>query len=422
MKILWITNTPLEILGEKIYGKRSNGLWMSALLKDFIKENKYQLIVATSAAVADTIRLEEKGVVYYAVPNQVPLLYNENEKSNSLAWGKMIEQEQPDLIQVWGTEFTHGLCALRVAEGIPSIIYMQGYLQSIARHYLAGMTAYELKKSVTIRDVIKHDSIAKQQQKYIVSSRKEKEMLELSGKIICENDWCEDSVKALNPDVEVYRCPLSINTVFSEKKWNIEKAEPHSIICTASGYPLKGLHMVLRAVALLKNLYSDIKLYVPGPKMVADNSIQWRLRKRGYAKYIEKLIKELGIEENIVWLGMISQEQLADQYARTRVFVLSSSIENHASSLKEAMMVGTPSIATFVGGVPEYVHHGENGFLYRFEEYELMAGYIKKLFEEDDLAVRISETGREHMLNLHGNMDVFDTMVEIYKDIVEGKR
>lgn len=421
MKILWITNTPLEILGEKIYGKRPNGLWMSALLQDFIKENSYQLIVATSAAVSDTIRLEEKDVVYYAIPNQVPLLYDENEKSNSFAWEKMIEQEQPDLIQVWGTEFTHGLCALRVAGEIPSIIYMQGYLQSIARHYLAGMTAYELKKSVTIRDVIKHDSIAKQQQKYIVSSRKEKEMLELSGKIICENDWCEDSVKALNPDVEVYRCPLSINTVFSEKKWNIENAEPHSIICTASGYPLKGLHMVLRAVALLKNLYSDIKLYVPGPKMVADNSIQWRLRKRGYAKYIEKLIKELGIEENIVWLGMISQEQLAEQYAKTRVFVLSSSIENHASSLKEAMMVGTPSIATFVGGVPEYVRHGENGFLYRFEEYEIMAGYIKKLFEEDSTAVKISENGRKDMYYLHSGNNVYKTICDIYKKITEGK-
>lgn len=422
MKILWITNTPLELLGEKIYGKRPNGLWMSALLQEFVKEKKHQLLVATSIASSDMVQLEENGVIYYGIPNQVPLLYDENEKSNSLAWKKMIEQEQPDLIQVWGTEFTHGLCALRVAGGIPSVIYMQGYLQSIARYYFAGMTKLELKRSVTVRDIIKCDSIVGQQKRYVSSAKKEKEMLELSGKIICENDWCEDSVKALKPDVEVYRCPLSINTVFSEKKWNIEKAEPHSIICTASGYPLKGLHMVLRAVALLKKRYPDIKLYVPGPKMVADDSIQWRIRKRGYTKYIEKLIKELGIEEHIVWLGMISQEQLAEQYEKTRVFVLSSSIENHASSLKESMMVGTPSIATFVGGVPEYVCHGENGFLYRFEEYEIMAGYIKKLFEEDELAVKVSEAGRADMLKLHGNMNIFETIVEIYKDIVEEKR
>lgn len=422
MKILWITNTPLEILGKKIYGKYTNGLWMSALLYDFIQENKHQLVVATSVAVSATVRLVENGVVYYGIPNQVPLLYDEDKKYNSLSWKKMIEQEQPDLIQVWGTEFTHGLCALRVAGNIPSVIYMQGYIHSIARHYLAGMTNSELRSSLTFRDVIKSDSILQQQQKYFIAEKKEKEMFDRSGRIICENDWCEDSVKILNPNIKVYRCPLSINRVFSEKKWNIDQAEPHSIICTASGYPLKGLHMVLRAVALLKNKYPDIKLYVPGPKMISDGSLQWLIRKRGYTNYIEKLIDELSVEKNIVWLGMLSQEQLAEQYAKTRVFVLSSAIENHASSLKEAMMVGTPSIATFVGGVPEYVRHGENGFLYRFEEYEIMAGYIKKLFEEDELSVKISEAGREDMLKLHSNMNVFATIVEIYKDIVEEKR
>lgn len=421
MKVLWITNAPLEILGEKVNGKRSNGLWMSALLRDFIKENKHSMIVATSVAVSEMIRLEENGVVYYGIPNQVPLLYDENIKSNSLAWKAMIDQEHPDLIQVWGTEFTHGLCALRVAGDIPSVIYMQGYLQSIARHYLAGMTNAELKGSVTFRDIIKRDSIIQQQQKYMHSATKEKEMLKRAGTIICENDWCEDSIKSVLPDIKVHRCPLSVNTVFAEKEWSVNQVEPHSIICTASGYPLKGLHMVLRAVALLKERYPDIKLYVPGPKMVSDGSLQWLVRKRGYTNYIEKLIKELDIEKNIIWLGILSQEQLAEQYARTRVFVLSSSIENHASSLKEAMMVGTPSIATFVGGVPEYVRHGENGFLYRFEEYEIMAGYVSRLFDDDEMAVKISENGRKDMYCLHSENSVYKTICDIYEKITEAK-
>jgi glycosyltransferase involved in cell wall biosynthesis len=201
----------------------------------------------------------------------------------------------------------------------------------------------------------------------------------------------------------------------------MESAEPHSVICTASGYPLKGLHMVLRAVALLKKEYSDIKLYVPGSKMISDGSVQWLLRKRGYTKYIEQLIKELKIEENIIWLGQLSQEQLAKQYAKTGAFVLSSSIENHSSSLKEAMMVGVPSIASAVGGIPEYVRHGENGFLYRFEEYEIMAGYIKKLFDDDKLAEKLSEAGRQDMIRLHGGTDVFETMRDIYHGIAGEK-
>lgn len=155
--------------------------------------------------------------------------------------------------------------------------------------------------------------------------------------------------------------------------------------------------------------------------MISDGSFQWILRKRGYTKYIERLIKKLNIEKQIIWLGTMSQDKLAEQYSKTRVFVLSSSIENHSSSLKEAMMVGTPSIASAVGGVPEYVRHGENGFLYRFEEYEIMARHIKRLFEEDELAVKVSYAGRMDMLKLHSNTNVFETMVEIYKNIVEEK-
>lgn len=422
MKILWIVNIPLGLIGEKLYKKKENGLWMMPLLNEFKMKKEHQIVVATTAAISETFKGEEDGVVYYALPDNVPILYNERSIQNQKAWKKLLDDEKPDLIQVWGTEFTHGLCAMYVSGNTPVIIYMQGYLESIARHYLAGMTDKELRNSVTFRDVIKKDSIRKQQKKYALSARKEKEMFQLAGTVICENDWCEDSIKAIVPNIKVYRCPLSVNHIFTTDIWNIKKVERHSIICTASGYPLKGLHMVLRAIGLLKKEYPDIKLYVPGPKMVSDGSIQWNLRKRGYTKYIEQLIKKLNIEKNIVWMGQVSQEKLAKQYAKTRVFVLSSSIENHSSSLKEAMMVGVPSIATAVGGVPEYVHHGENGFLYRFEEYEIMAGYIKKLFEQDELAVRISEAGRKDMLELHNDTDVFDTMVEIYKDIVEGKR
>lgn len=422
MKILWIVNIPLGLISKKLYGKEENGLWMSPLLDEFKTSKQFQLIVATTAAISNTFKGEEDGIVYYALPDNVPVLYDEKKRENQLAWKTVIDEEKPDLIQVWGTEFTHGLCALRVSQGIPSVVYMQGYLKSIARHYLAGLTDKELRQSITFRDMTKKDSIRQQQKKYFLSTRKEKEMLQLSGSIICENDWCEDSIKAVVPNVSVYRCPLSVNHVFMRYAWDIKNVEKHSIICTASGYPLKGLHMVLRAVSLLKEEYQDIKLYVPGVKMVSDGSLQWTIRKRGYTKYIERLIKELNIEKNIVWLGTISQTKLAEQYSRTRVFVLSSSIENHSSSLKEAMMVGMPSVASAVGGVPEYVRHGENGFLYRFEEYEIMAGYIKKLFEEDELAVKLSKAGRSDMLKLHSNTNVFGTMVEIYKDIIEGKR
>ena len=86
---------------------------------------------------------------------------------------RALEEEKPELIQVWGTEFTHGLCALRQAKGIPSVVYMQGFLGSIARYYLAGIEEKELKKCVTFRDFVKRDSILEQQKKYYRSAKKE---------------------------------------------------------------------------------------------------------------------------------------------------------------------------------------------------------------------------------------------------------
>lgn len=418
-RILWIVNVPLNPVSIFLSGKPSNGVWIEALLEGFKDNGDFKLIIATTANVKKTEKLYENGVLYYILPDSFPTAgYNENKPSNIKAWKNLLGDEKPDLIQIWGTEFTHGLCALRQAKDIPSVIYMQGYVGSIARHYLAGMTDAELRSSVTFRNILKQDSILKQQKRYYVQQEKEKEMFCLSGRIISENEWCSMSVKAICPQIEVYNCPLSVNHIFSEHSWDIEKAEKHSIICNASGYPLKGLHMMLRAAALLKNKYPDLKLYVPGTKVASDGSLKGYIKKQGYTKYIEKLIKKLGVEENIVWLGNLTQDKLASCYERARAFVLCSSIENHSSSLKEAMMVGTPCVASSVGGVPEYVRHGENGFLYRFEEYEIMAGYVERIFEDDKLSQSLSEAGRHDMMKLHGANSDTEIITDIYNRIL----
>lgn len=420
MKILWVVNSLLNDFSLHLYSKQGNGVWMDALLSDFKQKAEHDLVVATVLPTKETITYVQDNVVYYGLPDTYPALYNENKKGNIRAWKNLIEREKPDIIQVWGTEFTHGLCVLRIAKDIPSVIYMQGYLGSIAKYYQAGIDYKDLKKTVTLRDVLKQDSILQQQKKYKISSRKEKEMLQLSGNIISENEWCNSNIRAIVPTVKVYECALSINKVFAEKEWTLDKVERHSIMCTASGYTIKGLHMVFRASALLKSKYPNLNIYVPGNKMVAEKSLKSQLRKNGYMKYLEKLISDLDIEKNIVWLGRLSQEALAEQYEKSNVFIMSSSIENHSSSLKEAMMVGVPCITATVGGIPEYVLHGQNGYLYRFEEYALLAKYIEEIFEDDKLAKGLSIKARESMLKLHENDNLYQKIVDTYKQILEG--
>lgn len=394
---------------------------MGALLNSIVQNKEYELTVVTTEPVNEPLRLEEDGVIYYALPDRKPMDYDENKPSNIAAFQKLLSEEKPDLIEVWGTEFTQCLCALREAGDIPCVIYMQGYLTSIARHYLGGMTHQEIQKSVTFRNIIKRDSITQEQKKYARRAEKEKEMLALAKNIICENDWCENSLNAAVPGLRFFRCPLSIGETFGKYCWDIEKAEPYSVICNASGYPFKGLHMVFRAIAILKKKYPRVKLYIPGATISLEKSLMASIKKPGYTKYLEQLIKELDIGDNIVWLGRLTQDELAGQYAKTRAFVLCSSIENHSSSLKEAMLVGMPCVASSVGGVPEYVTHKKDALLYRFGEYDVMASYLEKLFEDDALCGQLSQNARLSMEKLHSEEEIYQITSNIYQTIINGE-
>ena len=84
-------------------------------------------------------------------------------------------------------------------------------------------------------------------------------------------------------------------------------------------------------------------------------------------------------------------------------------------------MAGVPCIASAVGGIPEYVRHGENGLLFRFEEYDIMAEYIEKLFEDDALAQKLSGAGRRDMTAYHAGEGIFERICGIYENIWEEK-
>lgn len=417
MKVLWIVNMPVGPLSERLTGKRSNGLWVDSFLKEF-EGGDTEISVATAYRMKKPVKVSENGVDYYAVPDDYPLYYNENKKENLAAWKNVIDEVKPDIIQVFGTEFTHGLCALKVKGEIPAVIFMQGVTGAIAKHYLAGIPFKTAKKTLTFRDFIRRDGIIAQQKKFYLAAEKERVGINLAGAIISENDWCNAFVKSACPNVKTYYCPLSVNAVFWEYNWKLSAAERHSIICTASGYTIKGLHILLAAIKTVKEKYPDVKLYVPGRPLTVGNSLKEKLRVDGYTEFVDNLIDKYGIKDNVVWLGVLSQKELASEYSKRHVFVMPSAIENHSSSLMEAMAVGMPTITSAVGGIPEYAKHGENALLYRYDEYEILADLIDKIFSSDELAEKLSAGAKKFMTERRANKPAAEYLTDIYGDIV----
>jgi len=78
---------------------------------------------------------------------------------------------------------------------------------------------------------------------------------------------------------------------------------------------------------------------------------------------LEREARERGVGDRTVFLGARSREQVLELFAAADAAILSSSWENFPHAVVESLAVGTPVIATSVGGVAEIVQDGSNGLL-----------------------------------------------------------
>ncbi len=102
-----------------------------------------------------------------------------------------------------------------------------------------------------------------------------------------------------------------------------------------------------------------------------------RKDKQEYFNTLKVLVRELGMEDNIIFTG--SQSKVAEIYALSDVIVSSSKKpESFGRSIAEALALNTPVVATEHGGVLDIIIEGENGFFYQMGESEALAKCIEK--------------------------------------------
>jgi glycosyltransferase involved in cell wall biosynthesis len=420
MNVLWITNLAfgklIDLAG--ISSKSTSGSWLNATLNDFVCDCRINLTIVTVGRVKSIKAVKENNVTYCILPGGFPVEYNYKKKSNKKYWRYVNEKYKPDIIHIWGTEYTPGYLGLLTMKNVPSVVYMQGLLESLSRYYLAGMNKRELLKSITIRDILKYDWITKRQKKITKRSKIEAEIIKISGNVIVENKWCSAHCLSLFDKCQIYKCALNIRGEYFDEIWDKNKVCSYTIMSNAAGYPIKGLHVLLKALRFVLLKYPEARLYIPGENNPFTKTLLEVIKENGYTKYIKTIIKEYGLINNVIFMGRLSAEQMARQMAVTNVFVVPSCIENHSSTLIEAMVVGVPCIASYVGGIPEYLKHNENGLLYRFEEYEMLAEHIKEIFSDIDYAATLGGNARLSARITRSSVNIKENLISIYENVI----
>lgn len=166
----------------------------------------------------------------------------------------------------------------------------------------------------------------------------------------------------------------------------------------------KSPDVLLRASREVLDCFPDTKIVFGGDGEVEKN---------------KQLAEELGIADRCEFHGWVAGDKREALFERAAVYCLPSKNEGMPMSVLEAMARGIPSIATSVGGIPQVIRDGVNGYLMPVDDESKLSGLLCTLMGSKDLRLSIGRAGRSTIsgkFNVERNVDA---IVQLYKELVD---
>ena len=122
---------------------------------------------------------------------------------------------------------------------------------------------------------------------------------------------------------------------------------------------------------------------------------------------------------NVRFLGHMATDELAGM-VRSALFTVSPSewYENYSMTVIESLACGTPVIGANIGGIPEQVRDGWNGFLFEPGDAVELAARMQKLLDDRDLAIRMGRNGRAQIEAINGPMAHYEQTIRVYERLL----
>ena len=362
MKVLWITNVALPDVCKDLNVQVSPfGGWLTGYLNEIL--NNVTCLVSVFP-FSKTIKGSLGNITYYGFKSKG------NKKELLNYFSDIIDKEKPDVIHIFGTEYTHSNLMMKASKELGmlrnTVVSIQGLVSVYAKHYFAYLPR-KVIYGFTFKEVLKRNNVKLSAEKFKEQGILEVETLKEVKNVIGRTDWDEACVKQINPNINYYFCNESLRESFYDKEWNLENCEKHSVFVSQASYPFKGFHLMLEGFKEIVKKYPDAKLYTTGKNPLTLKGMD-KLKQSLYSKYLGKLIKKYKLENNVEFLGFLSEEKMAERFLKSNVFVSPSSIENSPNSVGEAMLLGVPTVSSDVGGVKNMLTHGKEGFIYPADE------------------------------------------------------
>lgn len=204
--------------------------------------------------------------------------------------------------------------------------------------------------------------------------------------------------------IDVQRFDPTINGSNISKMLRIEG---HTVVFTLRGHePKYGLEYLIRAVPLVVKERNDVAFVIGG-----DGSLR---------RYYEQLAVKLCVKEKLIFTGKIPQSEVPYYYAMSDIVVVPSLQEAFGLVVSEAMACGKPVIGTMVGGIPDQIIDGYNGFLVQPRNPSQIAEKILWLSNNPEKAKIMGMNGRKIVEERFDINKRIDKIRSLYEKLLAG--
>ena len=221
----------------------------------------------------------------------------------------------------------------------------------------------------------------------------EERMMERSRKLIAVSDFTrreltryygirEDKIRVIHNgvDIEKFKPTADKRKVKAELGLNPDDL---AILSVGRLYARKGLFTLLESIPAVAKRFRNAKFIISG---------------KGQSNEMKKLIahaERLGIRDHVVFTGYTPDRKLPKLYQAADVFAFSTFYEHHPFAVLESMATRLPVVTTTVGGIPETITNGKNGFLCQPFNAKQFSERILYLLEHPAAAAEMAFQARE---------------------------
>ena len=417
MTVFWLLNfLPPPMARALDLPVQASGSWVMALQQALEEQPVRLILCAYSPAVSETQRREIGGAVYLALPAE----------GGKEALQAALAAEQPDLLQIFGTENDHAVWALESFAPQKTLLYIQGLAGPCGEHMADGLPPRFLRRQRMKERLAARTggaTVRQLREGLLEKGEAEKKVFALARNVLGRTEWDKAFTASVNPKARYYKLNEILRAPFYSGGWQRDPLRRPRIFVSQGNTPLKGLHRVIEALPAIAARYPDVQVDVAGwppPRKGAllQPVMNWLAE---YPGYLDQLARRLGVADRIRYTGVLNAEAMKTCFLQSSVFLLPSSLENSPNSLGEAMLLGMPCAAANVGGVPSMMEDKKEGLLFDPARPDQMTQAVLALLDDPAGAEAMGKAARARAMADHDPKAIAAAQMALYNQLCGAK-